>query len=283
MRIVCVGDCGIDRYVELGVERPGGITFNVAANARGCFPAGTDITIITAIGDDDEAEVVTRAIAQVDPTAFVTRFTGQTPVQYISIEPWGEKRFIRYEPGVLTNLRIGPRERETIARSDLLVTTVFAQVEELFDSVMASPSAGLRSVDFTDLSDVKDGLGLVSRYVDRFDIGFFGLRADQTLLIDALEEIAVSRGRLFVVTLGPDGSLAIGGPTRISARAVKVDRIADTTGAGDSFAAGFLAEYCSTRDVQRSLQRGATEAARTIQHLGATTIVAGTRPASGRR
>jgi fructoselysine 6-kinase len=270
MRIVCVGDCGIDRYVELGVERPGGITFNVAANARRCFPAGTDITIITAIGDDDEAEVVARAIAQVDPGALVTHFAGRTPIQDIAIEPPGEKRFIRYEPGVLTHLRIGPREREIITRSDLLITTVFAQVEELFDSVMAAPSAGLRSVDFTDLSDVDDGLGLVSRYVDRFDIGFFGLRADQTELIDALEEIAVTHNRLFIVTLGPEGSLALGGSKRISARAIRVDRIADTTGAGDSFAAGFLAEYCSTRDVQRSLQRGATEAALTIQHLGAT-------------
>jgi fructoselysine 6-kinase len=272
MRLVCVGDCGIDRYVELGVERPGGITFNVAANATRSFPAGTDITIITAVGDDAEADVVARAIARVDSDAFVTRFAGRTPVQYIAIEPSGEKRFIRYEPGVLTELRIGTREREIIAGSDLLVTTVFAQVEALFDSVMSVPSAGLRAVDFTDLADVDDGLGLVSRYLDRFDIGFFGLRADQTLLIDALEQIAVSRGRLFVVTLGPDGSLAIGGPTRIATRAVAIDRIVDTTGAGDSFAAGFLSEYCATRNVQRSLERGAAQAAQTIQHLGANMI-----------
>jgi sugar/nucleoside kinase (ribokinase family) len=272
MQVVCVGDCGIDRYAELGVDRPGGITFNVAANARRTFPAGTEITIITAIGDDPEADVVARAIALVDPGAFVTRFSGATPVQHIAIEPSGEKRFLRYEPGVLAALRMGPREREAIAGSDLLVTTVFAQVEELFDSVMAAPSAGLRVVDFTDLGDVDDGLGLVSRYVDRFDIAFFGLRSDQTELIDALEEIAVATRRLFVVTLGPDGSLAIGGPRRVTAPAVKVDRIADTTGAGDSFAAGFLAEYCTTRNVRRGLERGAAEAAQTIQHLGSTMI-----------
>jgi len=275
MRIVCVGDCGFDRYVDLGVERPGGITFNVAANARWSFPPETKVTIVTAIGDDPEAEVVSRFITQVDPVALVTRFAGATPVQYIAVEPSGEKRFLRYEPGVLTELRIDPRARGIIAQSDLLVTTVFAQVEGLFDSVMAAPSAGLRAVDFTDLSDVDDGLGLVARYVDRFDVGFFGLRADQTALIDALERIAVARGRLFIVTLGPDGSLAIGEPRRLAAPAVRVNRVADTTGAGDSFAAGFLAEYCATRNVQRSLERGAAEAAQTIQHLGATTIVAG--------
>ncbi|MGH9330994.1 MAG: PfkB family carbohydrate kinase [Vicinamibacterales bacterium] len=269
MHIVCVGDCGVDRYVALGVERPGGITFNVAANARRSFPPDARITIVTAIGIDPEAELVERAIARVDPDACVTRLAGATPVQYIAIEPSGEKRFLKYDPGVLTELRIGPRERKIIAGSDLLVTTVFAQVEGLFDSVMAAPSAGLRVVDFTDLSD-GDGVGLVSRYADRFDVGFFGLRADQTSLIDALETIAVARGRLFVVTLGPDGSLAVGGPRRVAARAVAVNRIADTTGAGDSFAAGFLAEYCASRDVRRSLERGAAEAARTIQHLGAT-------------
>ena len=34
MRITAVGDCGADRYLNLGRDRPGGITLNFAANAR---------------------------------------------------------------------------------------------------------------------------------------------------------------------------------------------------------------------------------------------------------
>jgi fructoselysine 6-kinase len=271
MKVVCVGDCGVDRYVELGprgLDRPGGITLNFAVNARRCFPPGTRITLVTAIGNDREAGLVERAIARAGVGASVRRLAGSTPVQDIDLEPSGERRFLRYDAGVLRDFTIGPRQRALVRASDLLVTTVFAQVEGLFDSVMAVPSAGLRAVDFTDLSDIADGVGLVSRYVDRFDVGFFGLRSEQQALIDDLERIAVERRRLFVVTLGADGSVALGGARRLAQRAMPVARVVDTTGAGDSFAAGFLSEYCASRDVASSLERGSLEAARTIQHVG---------------
>ena len=270
MNVACVGDCGIDRYVSLGVDRPGGITFNVASHVRRCFPPDTRITIVTAIGTDPAAAVVKDALNRSGCEASVTTLEGATPVQYIDLEPSGEKRFLKYDEGVLRQFRLGDREGEIVARSDLLATTVFKHVEGLFDSVMAIPSAGLRVVDFTDLCDVGDGPELVSRYVGRFDIGFFGLRADETQLIDGLERIAAANGRLFVVTLGADGSVAFGRTGRIVQPAVPVARVVDTTGAGDSFAAGFLAEYCASRDVKSALARGASEASRTIQHVGAS-------------
>jgi fructoselysine 6-kinase len=270
MNVACVGDCGIDRYVSLGVDRPGGITFNVASHVRRCFSPDTRVTIITAVGNDPACGVVEDALRRSGCEASVTMLEGATPVQYIDLEPSGEKRFLKYDEGVLRQFRMGPREREIIVRSNLLATTVFKHVEGLFDSVMAVPSAGLRTVDFTDLRGVGDGLELVSRYVGRFHIGFFGLRADETQLIDGLECIASANGRLFIVTLGAEGSLALGTTRRIVQPALSVPRVVDTTGAGDSFAAGFLAEYCASRNVKNALARGASEAARTIQHLGAS-------------
>jgi fructoselysine 6-kinase len=220
------------------------------------------------VGTDDRATLVIDAIARTHLEGCITRLEGATPIQYIAIEPSGEKRFIEYDAGVLNKFRLGPAERALVSGSDLLVTTVFAHVEGLFDSVMSTPTAGLRSVDFTNLSDIDDGVGFVSQYADRFDIGFFGLLRTDTAVIDALEDIARTRGRLFVVTLGPDGSVALGGSHRVAQRAVPVATVVDTTGAGDSFAAGFLAEYCASRNVERSLARGSAEAARTIQHVG---------------
>ena len=268
MNIVCIGDCGVDRYVPLGLDRPGGITLNVAVHLRQCLP-DSRITIVTAVGNDAGADLVARSIARARLEARTCRLEGATPIQYIDLEPTGEKRFIRYEAGVLHQFRLGPGERALVAAADLLVTTVFAQVEELFDSVMAAPCKGMRAVDFTDLSDVGDGVGLVSRYVDRFDIGFFGLTSGAVDLIGALEAIARAHRRLFVITLGADGGLAICGSERITFRAQPVPRVVDTTGAGDSFAAGFLAEYCASRDIGHALVRGSAEAAQTIQHIGA--------------
>jgi fructoselysine 6-kinase len=267
MNIVCIGDCGVDRYVPLGLDRPGGISLNVAVHLRRCL-ADARITVVTAVGNDAGADLVAAAIEKARLETRMCRLEGATPIQYIDLEPTGEKRFIRYEAGVLQQFRLGPDERALVAAADLLVTTVFAQVEELFDSVMAAPCAGIRAVDFTDLSDVGDGLGLVSRYIDRFDIGFFGLTSGAADLIGGLEDIARAHRRLFVITLGADGGLAICGSERIAFRAQPVSRVVDTTGAGDSFAAGFLAEYCLSRDVGRALARGSVQAAQTIQHIG---------------
>jgi fructoselysine 6-kinase len=262
-----VGDCGIDRYVPLGIDRPGGITLNVAVHLRQCLPDAR-ITVCTALGSDAGASMVADAIDSARLDARVSRLPGSTPIQYIDLEPSGEKRFIEYDAGVLRQFRLGPDERAIVAASDLLVTTVFAQVEALFESVMSVPSSGLRAVDFTDLSDIPDGVGLVRHFADRFTIGFFGLTAADADLIAELEEVARANARLFVVTLGPDGSLAVGGPQRFYQPARRVPRVLDTTGAGDSFAAGFLAEYFASRDVPRALARGADAAAATIQHVG---------------
>jgi fructoselysine 6-kinase len=269
VRVTAVGDCGVDRYVNLGRDRPGGITLNFAANARRLFPASDRVGVVTALGTDREAGLVRRAIAALELEACLVELEGATSIQYIDRHPSGEKIFVRYDQGVLGEYRLGAREREVIARSDVLMAVVYSQIEGFFDSVMDSPSPGLRAVDFGDLSGVTAGVGIVERYRERFHLGFFGLSAGDAALIDELERLARRDRRLFVVTLGAQGSLALGGERRIACPAVEVARVVDTTGAGDTFAAGYLREYGRSRDVARSLARGSQEAAAAVQSLGA--------------
>jgi sugar/nucleoside kinase (ribokinase family) len=51
--------------------------------------------------------------------------------------------------------------------------------------------------------------------------------------------------------------------------ATPVERIVDTTGAGDLFAAGFLAGRCRGRPLRGCLETGAIAAAEVISHFGA--------------
>jgi len=269
LRITAVGDCGVDRYLDLGRDRPGGITLNFAANARRLFPAADTVGVVTALGTDREAGLVREAIARLGLDACLAELQGATSIQYIDRHPSGEKIFVRYEQGVLGRYRLGARERDVIARSDVLMAVVYSQIEGFFDSVMDAPSPGLRAVDFGDLAGVTGGVGIVERYHHAFHLGFFGLTAGDQALIDDLERLARRHRQLFVVTLGADGSLALGGARRIASPAVAVARVVDTTGAGDTFAAGYLQEHCASGDVARSLARGAEEAAAAVQRVGA--------------
>jgi len=269
VRVTGVGDCGVDRYLNLGRDRPGGITLNFAANARRLFPATDAVGVVTALGNDREAALVRRAIGHLGLEACLVERDGATSIQYIDRHPSGEKIFVRYEQGVLGGYRLGAAERAVVARSDVLMAVVYFQIQDFFDSVMDAPSPGLRAVDFGDLGGVTGGAEVVERYRDRFHVGFFGLDAGDGPLIDALEEKARRQRQTLVVTLGARGSVALGGARRIECPAVVVRHVVDTTGAGDTFAAGFLREYCLTRDVARSLARGAEEAAGAVQRVGA--------------
>jgi sugar/nucleoside kinase (ribokinase family) len=74
---------------------------------------------------------------------------------------------------------------------------------------------------------------------------------------------------LLVVTRGDQGAVAVAGAERARVPAEPIERLVDTTGAGDLFAAGFLAGQAKGLGLKASLKLGAIAAAEVIQHYGA--------------
>ena len=72
-----------------------------------------------------------------------------------------------------------------------------------------------------------------------------------------------------VITRGASGAVAFENGERVDIAAPRVERIVDTTGAGDLFAAGFLAGRCRGRPLKACLETGALAAAEIISHFGA--------------
>jgi sugar/nucleoside kinase (ribokinase family) len=89
---------------------------------------------------------------------------------------------------------------------------------------------------------------------------------------DGLDDCVAALGpkvRTLVLTRGASGALAAEGGTLVEIRAAPVDKVVDTTGAGDLFAAGFLSARCRGRDLRGCLEAGALCAAEVISHFGA--------------
>jgi sugar/nucleoside kinase (ribokinase family) len=81
--------------------------------------------------------------------------------------------------------------------------------------------------------------------------------------------ILAAKVSTLVITRGEKGALGIEDGAGIEIPAASVAEVVDTTGAGDLFAAGFLAARCRGHDLGKCLETGAIAAAEIISHFGA--------------
>jgi sugar/nucleoside kinase (ribokinase family) len=143
-------------------------------------------------------------------------------------------------------------------------------------AIEAAHAAG-RKVAFT-LSD--------TFCVDRHRDGFWKLLRDKKIdilfaneaeaasmaMVNDIEEAVACLAQevaILVVTRSEAGATAISGGERADVPAEPIQRLVDTTGAGDLFAAGFLAGQARGLNLEASLRLGAIAAAEVIQHYGA--------------
>jgi sugar/nucleoside kinase (ribokinase family) len=107
----------------------------------------------------------------------------------------------------------------------------------------------------------------------RIDILFANQVEAESLaqVADVESAIAALRDKVetLVVTRHEHGATAIRGAERLDVPAEPIRQLVDTTGAGDLFAAGFLAGEARGLGLEKSLRLGAICAAEVIQHYGA--------------
>jgi sugar/nucleoside kinase (ribokinase family) len=86
-------------------------------------------------------------------------------------------------------------------------------------------------------------------------------------LADAIER-ARADVALSAITRSADGSVVVRGPETVTV-AAEPTRLVDTTGAGDVYAAGFLAALTAGRSLAECGRLGSIAAAEVISHYGA--------------
>jgi sugar/nucleoside kinase (ribokinase family) len=109
----------------------------------------------------------------------------------------------------------------------------------------------------------------------RSDVDVLFANEEEALLLfgspgfDAALSAAEETGLLTAVTRGPAGSVVVGCADPIFVRAEPVERVVDTTGAGDLYAAGFLYGLTHGQDPEQCVRLGGLCAAEVISHIGA--------------
>lgn len=144
------------------------------------------------------------------------------------------------------------------------------------DAIRLAREAG-RRIAFT----LSDGFVIERHradFMDLIDRGMIDILFSNEAEIQALAQVdgfeqAVAaiapRVPLLISTRSEKGAIAIADGARHEVPAAPVTEVIDTTGAGDLFAAGFLAAHVEGRDIAHCLRLGALAAAEVISHYGA--------------
>jgi sugar/nucleoside kinase (ribokinase family) len=157
-----------------------------------------------------------------------------------------------------------------------LPSEVFAEQNILHVSGYSLMRPGSRAAALTAMDQARDAGMLISvdpasaaLLID--DPAFLHRARPVDLLLPNADELAALGGDLpgvkeFAVKLGRDGAYWSDGLKKVAAKAVRVDEVIDTTGAGDAFAAGFLSVWPGDREA--ALAAGASLAAQAVAQEG---------------
>jgi sugar/nucleoside kinase (ribokinase family) len=225
---------------------------------------GCRVGFISRIGDDPLGQVaVDRLAAGGVDVSKVRRVAGETKTGLTVILQRELERNILTYPGTIFDLTLADLDFDYLTDSGHFHLSSFylqrglrPQVPELFRRLKAE---GLTiSLDTNDDPDGnwEGGLLDVLRYVD-----VFLPNAREARRITGIEDLEKAAARLaemvplLVIKLGEQGAMALRGRERFQSDAVKVDLV-DPVGAGDSFDAGFLAQYLQGADLQTCLASG---------------------------
>lgn len=259
VRIATVGDNCIDRYLP-PVERAlvGGNAVNVAVNLR---HAGHEAAYFGAVGDDAEGARIRAVLTHldVDVTSLRTITPGRTSVTVIATSPDGDRHFVAEDFGVCRGYR---PDAADMAR---LKTMSHVHIGWLDDEGFTRRELAQAGVSVSqDLSVNAEPKNISS---NGLSIAFVSCDGDDTEAQHRMMLTLQQGARLAVIMRGPRGSLASEGGKVFRGEALPITAN-DTTGAGDSFIAGFLSAYLAERPIAKCLAHGHAAAAQTCQVFG---------------
>jgi sugar/nucleoside kinase (ribokinase family) len=237
---------------------------SAAIVAHNLAALGCRVGFISRIGDDPLGQVaIDRLAAGGVDVSKVRRVAGESKTGLTVILQRELERNILTYPGTIFDLTLADLDFDYLTDSGHFHLSSFylqrglrPQVPELFRRLKAE---GLTiSLDTNDDPDGnwEGGLMDVLHYVD-----VFLPNAREARRITGIEDLEKAAARLaemvplLVIKLGEQGAMALRGRERFQSDAVKVDLV-DPVGAGDSFDAGFLAQYLQGADLQTCLASG---------------------------
>ena len=235
---------------------------------------GVNPGFIGAVGDDATGEFFAANCAKCGITPYLTKLPVQSGIAYTFISPGGQRTFATYLGAAAM---MGP---------DDLAPEMFAGYDYLYVEgyLVQNHALILRAVELAKEMGLKVCLDLASYNIVAADHDFFTrlvteyvdvvfaneeeARAFASAEPDEALELLHSLCEVAVVKLGPAGSTIMRGGEKVFVEAWPVDKVVDTTAAGDFYAAGVMYGLMRDCSLVQCAQVGTILSGHVIQIVG---------------
>ena len=287
-KVLCIGDVMLDVVVALqapinyGEDTPSKITTHgggAAGNVASWIAhAGTAASIVARIGNDSAGAAITSEFEDLGVDYSSLRKTSDaTGVVVVVVDKKGERTMF---PETGANSGLVVTDMPDLAGFDAAYVSGYALLNPrsrtgVLDMIAVIKSAGLPIFyDTVTVGAMKEvDRALIQSWLPLMD--YVLPNEEEALYVADASDIDSALTKLLelcpavIIKRGQSGAIAQNrGGTRIDVDAIKTV-VADTTGAGDSFAAGFIATKISGGDLSASLKAGVTLAAKCVANIGA--------------
>lgn len=253
-----VGDNCIDRFMPpMGLSLIGGNAVNVGIQLS---RLGHRVAYFGAVGDDRDGR---RMIACFQTNGLSTEHVqvldGITAYTNIEVDETGDRIMAFEDFGVCKGYRPNSADIQELFKAR------HVHIGWLDDE--GALRQALREAGVSVSQDISVNANPANLGVEGLDIAFASAGADRDRAQNLLDALLEGGAKLAVVTCGSLGSMASDGSLRAQTTVRPVE-VVDTTGAGDSFIAGFLSARSAGKDLQACLEAGRDVAAETCRHVG---------------
>jgi sugar/nucleoside kinase (ribokinase family) len=266
-------------YTRMGqaVETSGGSAGNTVA---GVASLGGRAAFIGKVADDQLGEIFAHDIQAIGVHFDVPPLIGgpSSGRSLINVTPDGQRTMCTFL-GAANELTAADIEPALIEQAAVVYMEGYlfdlAEARRAFAKAAGLARANARTIAFT----LSDGF-MVDRHREalrefvrtQVDLLFANeselLSLCETDDFNAALQMLGGEVKIAAVTRGEKGSVIVAGDQRIEVKAAPLEKVVDTTGAGDQYAAGFLFGLAQGRPLEACARLGGLAAAEVISHVG---------------
>ncbi len=262
-------------YFYFGI---GGGGANVAIGAQ---RSGLKTAVLGKIGNNSFKEVILDALKKEDVTAYLCQLEeGYLDISSILLTEKGERTIVNFET---PNQHILKSERDLV-RLEKTRAVYFGNLPDvpLIEKIKLLyffKQRNIVTIANLGVKDCRRPINQLANFLNKIQILIINghefadlikkkftsidFKKDVTDFIPLLKKIVV------VVTLDKKGSYSYVNGTVTHQTAILVEKIVDSTGAGDGYTAAFIAEYILSGNVEKAMKKGSNYASEILTRVGA--------------